>query len=347
MKQAVLHAPLDLKVVEKKTPELQSGDLLLRVETALVCGTDIRIYEGRKKRNVVYPTVMGHEFSATVTDSSGPLPDGISVGDLVCVYPLLPCQECVACTRNHPNLCRNRVAFGYQLPGGFSQFVRVPEAAVRAGNVIPIGGVSPGAAAIVEPLACAYNAQRLASAAGAPTMLVSGCGPLGLMHVRLARQAGVKRIIAVDPIIERRAAAESSGADVTFAPDSDTPRRVLDWTDGAGVDVLVMAVGRTDALHPYLGVLAPGARVSVFAGFSGEGTALEIPANDIHYNEWTVVGASSSRLEDFRTVAGMVRSGALRVDDLVGTELPIDEVVDAIELAASGRDMRVGIAPWG
>jgi L-iditol 2-dehydrogenase len=346
MKQAVLHAPLDLKVEDTEIPTLSPGDVLLRVESALVCGTDVRIYEGRKKRNVTYPTVMGHEFSATVADSAGALPDELSLGDLVCVYPLLPCQKCVACTRDHPNLCRNRVAFGYQLPGGFSQFVRVPAAAVQAGNVVPVGGISAGAAAIVEPLACAYNGQRLASARGACTMLVSGCGPLGLMHIRLARQLDVQRIIAVDPIAERRAAAEASGADLTFAPGADTARQVLDATDGAGVDVLVMAVGRTDALHPYLGVLAPGARVSVFAGFSGEGTALEIPANDIHYNEWTVVGASSCRLDDFREVAGLVRSGALQVDDLVGTQVPIDDVVAAIELAASGRDMRVGVAPW-
>jgi threonine dehydrogenase-like Zn-dependent dehydrogenase len=346
MKQAVLHAPLDLKVEDNDIPALETGDVLLRVESALVCGTDVRIYEGRKKRNVTYPTVMGHEFSATVADSSGPLPDGLAQGDLVCVYPLLPCGQCVACTRNHPNLCRNRIAFGYQLPGGFSQYVRVPAAAVRAGNMVPIGGVSPGAGAIVEPLACAYNAQRLAAAASAPTMLVSGCGPLGLMHIRLARQLGVGRIVGVDPIAERRAAAEASGADLTLAPGADTAAQILEWTDGAGIDVLVMAVGRTDALDPYLGVLAPGARISVFAGFSGEGTALEIPANDIHYNEWTVVGASSCRLDDFRAVGDLVRSGALQVDDLVGTQVPIDDIVDAIQLAASGRDMRVGVAPW-
>ncbi|MCV2488198.1 alcohol dehydrogenase catalytic domain-containing protein [Geodermatophilus sp. YIM 151500] len=346
MKQAVLHAPLDLKVEDADVPALESGDVLLRVESALVCGTDVRIFEGRKKRNVTYPTVMGHEFSATVVDSAGVLPDGVSEGALVCVYPLLPCGECVACTRDHPNICRNRVAFGYQLAGGFSQYVRVPAAAVRAGNLVPVGTASPGAGALVEPLACAYNGQRLASAAGAPSMLVSGCGPLGLMHIRLARQLGVQRIAAVDPIEQRRAAAATSGAELTLAPGEDAARQVLDWTGGAGVDVLVMAVGRTDALHPYLGVLAPGARVSVFAGFSGEGTALEIPANDIHYNEWTVVGASSCRLDDFQQVAGLVRSGALQVDDLVGAQLPIDEAVGAIELAASGRDMRVGIAPW-
>jgi L-iditol 2-dehydrogenase len=346
MKQAILHAPLELKVEDVDIPPLDEGDLLLRVETSLVCGTDVRIYEGRKKRNVTYPTVLGHEFSGTIVDSAGPLPDGLSQGGLVCVYPLLPCGECVACTRDHPNICRNRVAFGYQLPGGFGQYVRVPADAVRRGNVVPVDGVSPGAAAIVEPLACAYNAQRLAGVRGARTMLVSGCGPLGLMHIRLARHLGVERIAAVDPIADRRAVAEQSGADLTLGPDDDTAQRILDWTGGAGVDVLVAAVGRTDAIHPYLGILAPGARISVFAGFSGEGTALEIPANDIHYNEWSVVGASSSRLADFQEVAGWVRSGALKVDDLVGSQLPLEQAVDAIQLAASGRDMRVGIRLW-
>jgi L-iditol 2-dehydrogenase len=346
MKQAILHAPLELKVEDIDLPRLDEGDLLLRTETALVCGTDVRIFEGRKKRNVTYPTVLGHEFSATIADSAGPLPDGLSEGGLVCVYPLLPCGECVACTRDHPNICRNRVAFGYQLPGGFSQYIRIPAEAVRRGNVVPVDGVTPSAAAIVEPLACAYNAQRLAGARGAKTMLVSGCGPLGLMHIRLARQLGVERIAAVDPIAERRAVAEQSGADLTLAPGAEAAEQIRDWTDGAGVDVLVVAVGRADAVHPYLGILAPGARVSMFAGFSGEGTLLEIPANDIHYNEWSVVGASSSRLEDFREVAGWVRSGELRVDDLVGTQLPLDQAVSAIELAASGRDMRVGVQPW-
>jgi L-iditol 2-dehydrogenase len=346
MKQAVLHAPMRMQVEQTDIPELEPGDLLLRVESSLVCGTDVRIYKGLKKRNVIYPTVMGHEFSATVADASGPLPDGIALGDLVCVYPLLPCGECVACRKGHGNICRSRVAFGYQLPGGFAQYVRVPAAAVRAGNVVAVPGVSAAEAAIVEPLACAYNGQQLAAARGAETMLVTGCGPLGLMHIRLAAQLGVRRIAAVDPIAERRAAALTSGAELALEPGEGAAGQISDWTGGAGVDVLVMAVGRTDALHPYLRCLAPGARVNVFAGFGGEGSVLEIPANDVHYNEWTIVGSSSSHLDGFREVAEMVSTGKVEVGDLLGTQLPLDDVVAAIELVESGRDMRVGVSPW-
>ncbi len=103
-----------------------------------------------------------------------------------------------------------------------------------------------------------------------------------------------------------------------------------------------MAIGRPEALTPYLGILAPGARVSVFAGFNSEAT-LRFVANDIHDNEYKIVGASSCRLENFQRIAPMIDSGRLVVKDLIGTQLPLERAADAIRLAASGSDMRVGV----
>ena len=342
MRQAVLHAPLDLRVEEVPTPALEPGDVLVHVDATLLCGTDVRIHNGTKSRNVSFPTVLGHEFAGHVVDSAGPLPEGLSLGDQVCVYPLVPCGECAACRKGHENICRQRVAFGYQLPGGLSQLVRVPARAVR--NLVPLPGVSASEAAIVEPAACAYNAQKLVRAAQAETMLVVGCGPLGLLHVRLAKALGVPRVAAVDPIAERRTVAERSGADLVLAPDATAAEQLREWSKG-GIDVLVMAIGRTDALTPYLSTLAPGARVSVFAGF-GSDAAISVTANDLHYNEWEIVGASSCRLDGFHAVADLISSGRLAVGDLVGSRLPLDRAVEALELAASGKDMRVGVDPW-
>ena len=106
-----------------------------------------------------------------------------------------------------------------------------------------------------------------------------------------------------------------------------------------------MAVGRNDALTPYLGILAPGARISAFAGFNA-GDILQVLANDIHYNEYEVVGASSCRLENFHVVAELVLAGKLTVADLVGTQLPLARVHEALDLVASGRELRVGVDPW-
>lgn len=341
-RQAVLHRPNEILVEQATIPALRPGDVLLRVDAALLCGTDVRIYEGRKQKNVTFPTVLGHEFAGTVVDANGPLPEGISMGDQVAVYPLVTCGRCIACRRGHENICRNRQAFGYQLTGGLSQYVHVP--AVARQNLVPVPGVPAAQAAIIEPVACAYNGQQLAGMAKAQTALIVGCGPLGLIHTGLAKSLGVDKVAAVDPIAPRREMATRFGADLVLEPGPDTAAALDDFTDG-GIDVLVMAIGRTDALTPYLGSLAPGARVSVFAGF-GAGTDLTVPANDVHYNEWTIVGASSCRLDGFHAVAPMVTSGQLPVAELIGSQLPLDRAVEALTLAGSGADMRVGVDPW-
>lgn len=342
MRQAVLHQPNDLRVQDTAIPTLEPGDVLLRVDAALLCGTDVRIYQGRKQKNVTFPTVLGHEFAGTVVDSNGALPDGVNLGDRVAVYPLVTCGTCAACRKGHENICKHRQAFGYQLTGGLSQYVRVPAVARR--NLVPVPGVSAAEAAIIEPVACAYNGQKLAGMTRAETALIVGCGPLGLIHVGLAKNLGVRKVVAVDPIARRRDMATRFGADLVLEPGPDTAQTIADFSDG-GIDVLVMAIGRIDALTPYLSALAPGARISVFAGF-GADADLAVSANDVHYNEWTIVGASSCRLDGFHAVAPMVTSGALPVAELIGSQLPLDRAVEALDLAQSGADMRVGIDPW-
>ncbi len=342
MRHAQLYAPDDLRVEEVPVPRLEPGDVLIQVDAALLCGTDVRIFSGTKSRNVSFPTVLGHEFAGHVVDHDGALPDGVRMDQQVCVYPLVPCGQCVACRRGHENICRSRVAFGYQLPGGLSQFVRVPANARQ--NIVPLEGVSASEAAIVEPTACAYNGQKLVRSSEASTLLVVGCGPLGLIHIRLAKALGVANVVAVDPIDARREVARASGADLVLAPGDDTAEQINAWS-GGGIDVLIMAVGRTDALVPYLGALAPGARVSVFAGFPSS-AVLELVANDVHYNEWEFVGASSCRLDGFHAVSDLISNGRLQVADLIGTVLPLDRAEEALALAASGNDMRVGVDPW-
>lgn len=341
-KQVVLHRPNDLRLEERELPELAPGEIRVKVTAAMLCGTDVRIATGRKTKNVSLPSVLGHEIGGEVVDVAGDLPPGVHLGDQVCIYPLVPCGECVACRKGHPNICRNRVAFGYQLTGGLSQYITIPANARQ--NVVPLNGVSAQEAGLVEPLACALNGQNLAEVKGSQTVLVVGAGPLGLMHIRLAKAQGVPQVIAVEPNVARHQIAVDSGADLVVAPGEHTAAQILEATDG-GVDVLIMAIGRVEALTPYLGALAPGARISAFAGFPSD-AVLSIVANDVHYNEYKVVGASSCRLENFLEIAPMLADGRLDVSDIVGTQLPLEKAADALDLVASGRDLRVGVDPW-
>lgn len=344
MKQAVLAAPRDMNIDEVELPPLEPGDCLIRVDSALVCGTDVRIFEGTKKKNVSYPTVMGHEFSGTISDAKGQLPHGLSIGDHVAVYPLVTCGDCVACRRGRPNICQNRTAFGYQLPGGFAEYVRIPATAVETGNLVRVNGISPNSASVIEPLSCAYNGLKLIGAEDAHALLVVGCGPLGLMHIRLGRALGISRIITIDPSEERLAVARCSGAHLALTPGESVVREIQNFTDGAGVDAMVVAVGRADAFEPYLTALAPGAQVNLFAGFPTGEDRLQVPANEVHYNEYALIGSSSCHLSDFEYVASLVRDGTLPVDDLVTSTFSIDDAVAAIEAAKAGADLRVSIA---
>ena len=208
-------------------------------------------------------------------------------------------------------------------------------------NLVPVNNVPPLEAAIVEPVSCALNGQNLAEVAGARTILVAGAGP-PRSHPHEARPGpGVPTVVPVEPNPARHAIARASGADAVPAPSGDIADRIRDIAP-EGIDVVIMAIGRPEALTPYLGILAPGARVSVFAGFNSEAT-LRFVANDIHDNEYKIVGASSCRLENLQRIAPMIDSGRLVVKDLIGTQLPLERAADAIRLAASGSDTRVGV----
>ena len=317
--------------------------MLLRVDAALVCGTDVRIYQGRKQKNVTFPTVLGHEFAGTVVDANGPLPDGVAMGDQVAVYPLVTCGDMRG------------------LPQGTREHLPQPESLRLPAHRRPVpiragpgrGAAEPGAGARSAGHSGRHHrtggvrlqrAETGRDAAARETALIVGCGPLGLIHAGLAKNLGVEKVAAVDPIAGRRDMATRFGADLVLEPGPDAADTLNEFSDG-GIDVLVMAIGRIDALTPYLGCLAPGASVSVFAGF-GADADLAVSANDVHYNEWNIVGASSCRLDGFHAVAPMVASGALPVGELIGTQLPLDRAVEALDLAGSGADMRVGVDPW-
>ena len=343
MKRAVLNAPRDLRIETVPLPALEPGDVLLRVQAALICGTDLRIVDGTKTKNVVYPSVLGHEFAGEIVACEGRLPDGLELGDRVAVYPLVQCGHCASCVRGLGNICRNRQAFGYQIDGAFAEYVRVPAVAVQAGNLVPVGDTPADIAAVIEPLACAYNGQRLINAASARSMLVVGAGPLGQLHVRLARALGVATVVAVDPAPHRREIAVVSGASSALDPSEVTAEVVAELTDGVGFDTMVIAVGRADAMEPYLQMLAPGGRVNIFAGFPTGTDQVTIPANSVHYNETLIVGSSSCQLSDFQKVAEMIRTGTIPGEGLVTAHLPIDQLEQGLERARQGVDLRISI----
>ncbi len=336
MKAAILSAPNQLSLKDTPSPTLEAGDMLIRVRAATLCGTDIRIYRGRKTAGVRYPSVIGHEFAGELADTGGH--EGFSVGDHVALCPAMACGYCQQCKRGYENLCEHGANIGYEVDGAFAEFIRIPASAVRAGNLrcIP-AGMSFEEVALAEPLACVLNGQNRVGLSSEDTVVILGGGPIGQLHVRVARLRGARRIILCDPNSPRRDMALAAGADVVIdSRHDDVTRRVLDETGGHGADVAICAIGSINLARQVTDLVAYAGRVSLFAGFSAGETAV-MDVNAIHYRELVVTGAFGLSRENYDQAFELIASGRLDVKPLITHRFALDDIIKAFETAESDR----------
>lgn len=342
MKAAVLHAPNDMRLQSVADPVLQQGDMLLRMRAATICGTDVRIFRGRKTRGVRYPSILGHEFVGEVVETGGNA--GWSDGDLVCVCPAMACGQCGPCRNGVSNLCASLVAYGYELDGGFAELIRVPRSAVIEGNVMRLpAGLDPVLAALAEPLACVINGQDLIGINSGETVVVLGTGPIGLLHIMLARNRGAAMVVAGQRSLHRREAARAAGADMAIDPQAeDMAARVRDATGGRGADVVIVAAGSADLANLAMRLVRPRGRVSLFAGFpAGVETGFDL--NALHYGEIIVTGAFGLTLAQFTLALDLIASGKLPVQSLISHRLALDDAMAAFQIAEQGAALKVAV----
>lgn len=343
MKAAVLHAPNHMQVMQAADPVTEVGDLVLRVGAATICGTDIRVYRGRKTAGIRYPSIIGHEFAGEIVATHGPSP--FLVGQRVGVCPAIPCGHCPQCQRGRENLCPDLQAVGYQLDGAFAEYIRIPARAVELGNVHLLPDhVGFEEAALIEPLACVLNGQNKVALRQGDTVAILGAGPIGRLHAKLARLRGAAKIIVSEPSPARRLAALRAGADVVLDPFAgDLRSAVQGETGGRGVDVVICAIGLPALAAQAVGLAAKGGRVSLFAGFShGEMAALDV--NAIHYDELRLTGAFGLSRRDYADGLQMVVSGQVDLRDMVTHRYGLDAVLQAFSMAESGAAMKVAIS---
>jgi L-iditol 2-dehydrogenase len=241
MKAGVLKNVNEVSYMTIDDPRLERGDLLLKVKAATVCGTDIRILRGKKTAGIRYPSVLGHEFAGEVVDTGGH--PQFHVGQAVCVCPQFACGHCEYCIRGAENLCRNLTAMGYEIDGAFAEYVRVPAAGVASGNVFAMPkGLSFEKAALAEPLACVMNGQSLVDVKMGDVVVVLGAGPIGILHIKLARLSGARAVIVSEPSELRRVAALNAGADITIDPTrEDVLAKTRGASDGLGAEACLLA----------------------------------------------------------------------------------------------------------
>lgn len=347
MLAAVYHGPRDLRVERRPLPTLEKGDALVRVHSAGICGTDLRIWRGKHR---FYPgdirRIPGHEVAGEIT-ALGDIPAGFAAGDRVLIAPNIGCGRCRFCVSGHNNLCPEFDAIGITLDGAFAEYLRVPAAAVSQGNLI---GLPPNldmdAAAMVEPLACALRGQDSVHVHAGDSILVVGDGPLGLMHVMLARMQGAAPILLSGHRPDRLALGERAGADrVINAHTADLDAAVADATAGRGVDVAMIAAPAPEEMRQALHLLAVRGRINYFAGLPASQATLPLDANLIHYRELHVTGTTACSTDDCRRAAEIAATGRVDLGLLAGAAYSLQNAAQAFVAAAERKSPKVLIHP--
>ncbi|HVO40790.1 MAG TPA: alcohol dehydrogenase catalytic domain-containing protein [Spirochaetia bacterium] len=341
MRAARLFGKEDLRIEDMPVPEIGAGEILLRVKSAAICGTDIRMYRnGYRGVSPETPLVLGHEVSGVV-ERVGAGVSGYAEGMRVAVAPNMGCGVCDMCVSGNTQLCPTYKAFGINLPGGFAQFMKIPEAAVRQGNLAEIpAGADFTDAALVEPLSCVYNAFKRAAISPGDTVLVIGAGPIGLMHAKLALMGGAARVYMNDISPERLALCTKAEPSIVAVPEGPLAERMKELTAGRGVDVCITAAPVPEIQVTALEVAAVNGRVVFFGGLPEAKSKVPLDTNLIHYRQLVVTGTARSSLTQYRQTLALVASGAVVVRDLVTAVSPVDGIKASFEQVMQGKGLK-------
>jgi len=343
----VYHGPEDLRLERRAVPSIGPGEMLLQVEAASVCATDLRIIQGGHRK---YPPgtirIPGHEMVGALA-GIGRNATGYRLGERVFVAPNVGCGQCPQCLAGRNNLCPDYEAFGITMDGAFAEFMRISEAAIRQGNVIPLRSEGdPAGLALAEPLACVLRGQEGVQVKERDVVLILGAGPIGIMHLLLARRRGARRVLVIDQSAPRLAKAAELGAGrvIDFAREN-AAEAVRRETGGEGADVVIVATAARDAVESSVGLAAVRGRISLFAGLPREHSAISLDTNLIHYKELVVTGSTGCSTGDCRRAVELVVSGAIDLRPLISGQFPLREAAAALEAARDSQGLKVVLRP--
>jgi L-iditol 2-dehydrogenase len=318
----------------------------MRVRACSACGTDVKISKFGH-HHIVPPRVMGHEIAGEIAEVGSEV-TGWAVGDRAQVIAAIPCGKCDECQRGRMTVCPNQESMGYHYDGGFAKYMVVPKKVldVNGLNRLP-EGLGFAEASVAEPLACAINGQELARVGDGEVVVVMGAGPIGCLHVRLARARGAAKVFLADINAERLAASAALvNPDATIcAAEVDPVEAVMKLTDGRGADVIITAASAGAAQEQGIRMAARQGRVSFFGGLPKTSPIIQCDSNLVHYRELTLVGVNGSSPAHNAQALNLIASGAVPVSDLITHRLPLERAIEGIGVVARGEAIKVTIEP--
>jgi len=345
MTAAVLYGREDLKIERVGIPELGEDEVLIRVQVALTCGTDLKVWkQGSHPRMIHPPAIFGHELAGVVEETGRSVDGTIRAGMRVVPSNSAPCGACLYCRKGQPNLCEDLLFNN----GAYAEYVRIPGRIVRQ-NLLEIPDhVSFRDAAMVEPLACVLRGIHETDIRPGDTAVIVGCGPIGLKFIR-ALSARDVRVIALGKRKDQIQAAERLGAYAAFDVSTmDSPvQMVRQLTEGGrGADAVIEAVGSAATWQWAMQMVRKGGKVNLFGGCP-HGTQVQFDPALLHYSEITIKATFHHTPQFIREALDTIARGEVSANDFVTGEIPLADLPRAFEdMKHRNGELKTAVNPW-
>lgn len=340
MRAAVYYNNNDIRLEEMPKPKLSPNEILVKVIASGICGSDVMEWYRIKTA----PRVLGHEVTGVISEVGSNV-KAYKPGDRVFVSHHVPCNSCIYCKSGHHTACETLHTTNFY-PGGFAEYIRVPEINVRYGVFILPKNVSFEDGTFIEPLGCVFRAQRLAGMNKDQSVLVLGSGISGLLHIKLARANGAKRIIATDINEYRLKKALEFGADsVINAAKEDVVKKLLELNDNRLSDLVIVCTGALSVAEQALKCVDRGGTVLFFA-VPKPGVYLNVPINDFWRNEITIKTSYAASPFDLENALNIISEGKVKVSDMITHRLKLSEIGLGFKIVAEAKEsIKVIIEP--
>ena len=351
MLAAVLHGSEDLRMEQIPVPHIGPGDILVRVDAALTCGTDLKVYRrGYHAMMLTPPIVFGHELAGTVA-AVGSGVTRFAVGDRVVPMNSAPCDACYFCTRGQQNLCEDLLFNN----GAYAEYLRIPARIAEKNTYLVPPQLRLEHAALAEPLACVVQGFEQSNVHPGDTMVVIGAGPIGLMFMHVGQLKGA-RVIAVvkrdDQVTAARHFGASEVVQIDPAAATDTVAAVRTLTPNArGADVVIEAVATPATWESAVAMVRKGGTVNFFGG-PPSGTVVGLDTNRLHYGDITLKASFHHTPEACAAAFALIRDGRFNAADFITRTARLDEVPSVFarmmtRSADNRADIKTAILPNG
>jgi len=345
MKAAVLEKPGQLSVRELPDPICPVGGVVVKVLASHVCSTDLHMWQMGHPA-LRFPRILGHEIAGVVSEVSNGV-RRIKEGDKVQVYPGVSCGTCRFCRAGRENLCGSINILGFTLDGGFAQYLALPQNAVSRGCLNPVPHFLPlSEAALAEPLACCLNGLERAALRPGESVLILGAGPIGCLFAKVSKYEGAGMVMLVEEDARRRGWSRKISADAVLDPtEVEVVEAVRELTEGMGADLVVTCFRDAALEYPLLKLVAPGGRILMFSGISGNRGVVPTDLNMVHYRELGVLGAYGCTSVQCRLALELL-GDELDVSWLISQRMDLEKLEKTFSVLSSKEWMKVCVEPW-